>query len=155
MLRKKAKNSTVVVGGPTMMYCTGETVSHGCASGAGPILVIDDDQAVLESLALALKSHGFHVLTARDGQQGLSVFRTGSPVVVVTDILMPEQDGLGAMLQMRRERPEVKVVVMSGGGRHLGSWDYLGVAARLGADAVLRKTVDTDALIDILHRFVG
>ncbi len=69
-----------------------------------PLLVIDDDSAVLDSLATALECHGFRVLTARDGDQGIKVlFREKSLSVVVTDIMMPDRDGIAAMLQMRRE----------------------------------------------------
>ena len=71
---------------------------------AGPVLVVDDDPGFLDSLTLLLETHGFRVLTARDGAHGLQMFRAHSPAVVVTDIMMPEEDGIGAMLQMRRER---------------------------------------------------
>lgn len=115
-----------------------------------PILVIDDDPVVLESLTLALESHGFRVLTARNGYQGLRVFREGSPAIVVTDIMMPEQDGIGAMLQMRRERPSIKIVAISGAGCFDG-WDCLRAAEHLGADATFPKAIDTDALLETLR----
>ena len=118
------------------------------------MLIIDDDPEVLDSLKMVLEAHGFPVLTARNGYQGLVVFRERSPAVVVTDIMMPEQDGIGTMLQMRRERPGVKIIAISGGG-YLDTWDYLAVAEQLGADATLRKVLDTDALIDLLHRLIG
>ena len=54
------------------------------------ILLIDDDLAVRESLALLLESHGYHVVTAPDGKRGLTAFREYAPAVVVTDIMMPE-----------------------------------------------------------------
>jgi len=115
----------------------------------GFVLLIDDDPAVLESLGLLLEAWGFRVLTARNGAHGLEVFRAQSPAVVVTDIMMPEQDGIGTMLQMRRERPDVKIVAISGGGK-VDSSDYLAVAEQLGADAALQKGVDNEALLDTL-----
>jgi DNA-binding NtrC family response regulator len=119
----------------------------------GTVLVIDDDPSCLESLAMVLECHGFHVLTARDGRDGMRVFRANCPAVVVTDIIMPEQDGIGVMLQMRHERPGVKIVVISGDA-NFDSWDCLLAARHLGADAMFRKTIDTGALIKTLHRLL-
>ena len=113
------------------------------------MLIIDDDPEVLDSLKMVLEAHGFPVLTARNGYQGLVVFRERSPAVVVTDIMMPEQDGIGTMLQMRRERPDVKIVAISGGGK-VDSSDYLAVAEQLGADAALQKGLDNATLLDTL-----
>ena len=66
--------------------------------------------------------------------------------------MMPEEDGIGAMLQMRRERPDVKIIAISGGSKADRS-DYLVIAERLGADAALEK-VDTDALIETLDKIL-
>jgi len=115
---------------------------------AGPVLVVDDDPGFLDSLTLLLETHGFRVLTARDGAHGLQMFRAHSPAVVVTYIMMPEEDGIGAMLQMRGERRGVKIIAISGGGK-VDKSDYLVIAEKLGADAAFQKE-DTDALIEML-----
>jgi CheY-like chemotaxis protein len=115
---------------------------------AGPVLLIDDDLGFLDSLAALLQSHGFRVVTANNGKQGLQMFRAHAPAVVVTDIMMPEQDGIGTMLQMRRERPGVKIIAISGGGK-VDRGDYLVIAEQLGADAAIPKT-DASALINAL-----
>jgi DNA-binding response OmpR family regulator len=120
----------------------------GTPEYAGPVLLVDDDPGFLDSLTLLLETHGFRVLTARDGAHGLQMFRAHSPAVVVTDIMMPEEDGIGAMLQMRRERRDVKIIAISGGGKVVKS-DYLVIAEKLGADAAFQKE-DTDALIEML-----
>lgn len=113
------------------------------------VLVIDDDPEILDSLEMVLEGAGFRVLTARNGWEGLNVFRKHRPTVVVSDIMMPEQDGIGAIVQMRRERSDVKIVAMSGGG-YIDTWDYLPTAKRLGADATLRKARDVNKLIQIV-----
>src|SRR5690242_14942558 len=118
------------------------------------VLLIDDDLAVLGSLTLLLEISGFRVLTARDGAQGLREFRKHSPAVVVTDILMPEQDGIGLIMQMRRERPGVKVIAISGGGR-IGNSNFLTLATKLGADSVMPKPIDTDKLVDAIRRYLA
>jgi CheY-like chemotaxis protein len=109
-----------------------------CPRARPLILVIDDDPAVLDSLELLSSLHGCDVLTEPDGRRGLEAFRAHEPTVVVTDVLMPEQDGLGALLEMRRERPEAKIVVISGSGK-VGETDYLAMAEKLGATAVVDK----------------
>jgi DNA-binding response OmpR family regulator len=112
------------------------------------VLLIDDDPGFLDSLTRLLETYGFRVLTARNGAHGLQMFRAHSPVVVITDIMMPEQDGIGVMLQMRRERTNVKIIVISGSGK-MDKPDYLAMAERLGADAAFRKQ-DADGLIETL-----
>ena len=112
------------------------------------ILLIDDDAAVLDSLRLLLEAHGFRVLTASDGREGLAAFEQHAPAVVITDILMPEQDGIGAIREMRGIRPGAKIVAMSGGGR-VDKADYLSVAEKLGADVAIEKC-DLNKLLEIL-----
>jgi len=119
------------------------------ASDRPTILLIEDDAAVRESLALLLDTRGFRVLTAENGQRGLTIFRQQSPSVGVTDIMMPEQDGIGTMLQMQRERPDVKIIAISGGGR-VDKADYLSIAEKLGAVAAFEKT-QMNALIEMLE----
>src|SRR5579864_8740995 len=119
------------------------------AGQSGPtVLLIDDDPAVLDSLSLRLEGYGFRVLTAPDGVRGLDAFREHVPAAVVTDILMPEQDGIGAILEMRRTRSDVKIIAMSGGGK-FDKADYLTIAEKLGADAAFEKT-DIDKLLTML-----
>jgi DNA-binding response OmpR family regulator len=112
-------------------------------------LVIDDDVAVLEAIAQLVESLGFRVVKAGDGLQGVEVFSRETPIVVLTDIVMPDQDGIGAILQMRRIRPDAKIIAMSGlfDPRH-GS--YLDMARELGADAILVKPFRYEELMEVL-----
>ncbi len=88
------------------------------------------------------------MVTATDGDRGLAAFREHTPAVVITDILMPEQDGIGAIREMRRLRPDAKIVAISGGGK-IDKSDYLTVAEKLGADIGIEKS-DIDKLLSIL-----
>jgi CheY-like chemotaxis protein len=120
----------------------------------GPaVLVVDDDPAILHSLRALLESGGIPIATARDGLEGLAAFRRIKPAVVLTDIIMPEQDGIGAIVEMRRQRPDLKIIAMSGGGR-IGKSDFLTVAKKLGADAVIEKPFDPDELVKLLQTFL-
>ena len=118
-------------------------------AAAPAVLVIDDDPAMVESLAMMLEDHGFRVLTANDGLRGVQVFREQRPAAVLTDIMMPEQDGIGAIMEMRRDRSEVKIIAISGAGR-VGKSDFLTIAGKLGADATFEKGRNAGELVELL-----
>jgi DNA-binding response OmpR family regulator len=105
------------------------------------ILLIDDDIAVLRTLEIILSDLGYNIVTARDGMQGLNAFHKTHPDLVITDLIMPEKEGLETIIEMRRERPEVKIIAISGGGR-IHNANFLEMAASLGANAVLAKPFD-------------
>ena len=117
------------------------------------ILLIDDDGAVRDSLTLLLETHGYRVITARDGRRGIAAFGEHQPAVVITDILMPEQDGIGAIREMRRLNAKAKIVAMSGGGK-VDKADYLTVAEQLGADVGVEKA-HLNQLLTILPQLLG
>jgi DNA-binding response OmpR family regulator len=116
------------------------------------LLLIDDDTMMLESLAMALEDYGFRVLTAASGAAGLRAFRERRPAAVLTDIVMPGQDGFEVMRQVRREQPDAKVILISG---QLDRWDYRDLAEKLGADATFAKGRDIRSLVEILNRILG
>lgn len=113
------------------------------------ILVIEDDHLVRFALSKILQRSGYEVVTAGDGKRGMAVFRSEHPDVVVTDIVMPEQEGAETIIMIRHERPEVKIIAISGGAR-IGNLDYLGMARALGADEVLRKPFEAEELLSRL-----
>ncbi len=80
------------------------------------ILLINDDEALRVALWLALERAGYSVLVARDGREGLQLFRGLPPDLVITDIVMEGQEGLETIQSLRREVPGVKIIAMSGGG---------------------------------------
>jgi len=116
----------------------GKHSAQHLSPAAPAVLVIDDDPAVLHSLASVFEACGIAIATARDGLAGLEAFRRISPPVVLSDIIMPEQDGIGLIMEMRRERPGVKIIAMSGSGR-IGKSDFLTVAKSLGREEPRRR----------------
>ena len=115
------------------------------------ILVIDDDHLVRYALAKTLLSAGYEVATAADGRRGMAVLRAEHSDVVITDIIMPEQEGIDTIIQIRRERPGVKIIAISGGGR-IRNIDFLEMAQSLGANDVLAKPFGVDELLSCLIR---
>lgn len=118
------------------------------------ILLIDDDEQVRLTLAQFLETDGHLVLTARDGEEGLGVFRRERVDLVVTDIVMPRKEGIETIIELRTMRPDLKIIAMSGGGL-AESAPYLDFAQQFGADAVLDKPVRMDdfrkIVSDCLH----
>src|SRR6201987_4887095 len=110
------------------------------------ILVIDDDHLVRYALSKILLAAGYAVVTASDGRRGMAVLRAEHPDVVITDIIMPEQEGIDTIIQIRRERPNIKIIAISGGGR-IRNIDFLKMAHFLGADNVMRKPFEANELL--------
>ena len=102
------------------------------------VLLIEDDAIMLRALGHAFQRAGCRVVGARDGEDGLARFLEQTPDLVVTDILMPNREGVETILAMKAHAPQVKILAISGGGR-LGAEEILALASRLGADAVLPK----------------
>jgi len=110
------------------------------------ILLIDDDDSLRTMLHLTLTHFGHTVTAARNGREGLEKFRQTGADLVITDIVMPEQDGLEFLMALRAEPVAVKVIAMSGGGRR-SPVNFLHVAKLLGATKVLAKPFSNAALL--------
>ena len=102
------------------------------------ILVIDDDRPLLKVLSDLLQSAGHEVTTAVDGDEGLQCLSAAPFDVVLTDLIMPNKEGLETIRDVRRRDAGIKIIAMSGGGFGDGR-TYLGLAAKLGAHRTLPK----------------
>jgi DNA-binding response OmpR family regulator len=123
---------------------------YGCEYGSPTVLVVDDDTLVRETIRLLLEDHGFRVVTATDGDDGLRKFRQIAPDVVLADIIMPNKEGIAMIRELRRERSDARIIAMSGGGR-MGLSDYATIATQLGADTAIHKPFDDLKLIDAVR----
>ena len=111
----------------------------------GRILVIDDDPAMRGSMRRILERDGHDLREAGDRAEGLRLFRAEPADVVVTDVLMPGKEGMETIVELREEAPDVRILVVSGGGTMLGE-STLSDAQALGADASLAKPFTVDQL---------
>jgi DNA-binding response OmpR family regulator len=118
------------------------------------ILIIDDDLAVRDTLIVILEERGYEVITAVNGQQGLAVFRREQPDLLVTDIVMPVKEGLQTIREIREERPDMKIIAISGGSR-TERHDFLEIARQLGAWDVIVKPFDADDFVARVDRCFG
>ena len=102
------------------------------------ILLIDDDESFRGVLKVSLEQMGHTVTEACDGRSGLDRFNEGVFDVVVTDLIMPDKEGIETIMDLRKLNPAVKIIAMSGGGR-VTSVDYLQIARQVGAKQILAK----------------
>jgi two-component system, chemotaxis family, chemotaxis protein CheY len=114
------------------------------------VLVVDDEEPVRNGIRRSLERAGHAVFEAEDGVAALLCFAAGDFDVVVTDLVMPEKEGVETIGEMLRLRPQAKIIAMSGGGR-LGPVDYLAVAKRLGAVSTLAKPFSQQELLDAIE----
>jgi len=118
------------------------------------ILVIDDDPVVRGMLVEMLQREGYDVDEAEDGRAGMKRFRERPSALVITDVVMPEQEGLETLMQLRQSAQPVKVMAISGGGR-VGADAYLNSARTLGADAILAKPFGREELLDLVTKLLA
>ena len=115
------------------------------------ILVIDDDADVRDTIKWLLEAEGFVVSLAANGREGLILQRRQPAHIVLTDVFMPEQDGIETLWQLREEFPGLPIIVISGGGAARGT-DYSVVVRELGVKNTLRKPFDPHELIAIVRQ---
>jgi len=112
------------------------------------ILIVEDTRLMRESLVDVLTSVGHEVVTADDGAKAVDlVAEGGSFDLIVTDIIMPEMDGIQAILEIQTLQPEAKIIAISGGSARLEKAQGLETARRLGAVAILEKPFEVDTLL--------
>ena len=118
------------------------------------ILVIDDEVEIRSLLRALLERAGYEVLDAEDGNAAGEVCRNGSVDLIITDLLMPVQDGLEVIVEMKRECPDIKVIAVSGGGRS-AQLNLLPAARQLGAARTFEKPFSTRALLDAITELLA
>jgi CheY-like chemotaxis protein len=107
------------------------------------ILLIDDEVSFRDVLKVSLEQMGHSVVAAKDGREGVECYTGGSFDVVITDLIMPDKEGIETIIDIRKLNPEVKIIAMSGGGR-VTSVDYLKIARQVGANQILTKPFSYD-----------
>ncbi len=118
------------------------------------ILVIEDETILCTLMKDALEKAGYEVMTALDGRKGMRLFSEQPCDLVITDILMPEKEGLEIILELTKQFPTVKIIAISGGGSSLGDY-LLDVAQEFGAQRVLWKPFQIKQLVAAVKEVLG
>ncbi len=118
------------------------------------ILVIDDDPVLRRVITLALEGAGHSVLRCENGRKAIEHLAHGPADLLVTDVIMPEMDGVETVRAARRLRPELPILAISGGGSGDPA-DYLGIARVFGATAVLAKPFRPAELVELVAKLLA
>jgi CheY-like chemotaxis protein len=110
------------------------------------ILIVEDDSDLRTMLKVSLNRRRFTVLEAENGKEAIAHFKPSVTDVIITDLIMPEEDGLKVIMRMRELKPSIKIIAISGGGK-AGPGSYLNLAKALGADAVYSKPFSVNEMI--------
>jgi CheY-like chemotaxis protein len=115
----------------------------GVTKRAARILVVDDEAGVRDFLRMVLEGGGYDVIEAANGKEAIQQIRTGRVDLLITDLVMPEQEGIETIAALRKEVPGIRIIAISGafGGK------FLHVARLLGVGVALTKPVDADQLL--------
>ncbi len=117
------------------------------------ILVIDDDDQVRRMIRQMLERAGYEVTDAPDGEIGVRMHRAEPVDLIITDIFMPEKEGLETIRELRRDFPDIKIIAISGGGS-TGAFSYLPLAKSFGALDTISKPFDRSELLDSVKRLL-
>ena len=116
------------------------------------VLVIDDNPDIRQFVEIALRRLGLNVICACDGIEGIRQYRETEPNLVITDIIMPNQEGIGTVREIRAHNATAKIIAMSGNAR-MGKTDALQIALKLGADKILTKPFGPEELRTVVSSF--
>ena len=114
------------------------------------ILLIDDDELLRVTLKDILERAGYQVVDASDGNLGNKLYREDLFDLIITDIFMPNQDGITTISNLKKINPQVKIIAISGGGKILKSSEYLMHAKLLGALKTIQKPIDPKELLQTI-----
>jgi CheY-like chemotaxis protein len=118
------------------------------------ILIIEDYKSLLKYLTRFLEQEGFNIYAANNGFVGISYYETYLPDLVITDIIMPDMDGLEVIMKLKKKYPNCKIIAMSAGGK-IASSDYLTQAALLGAISTLNKPIENELLLSEIYKHLS
>ncbi|MGE5341285.1 MAG: response regulator [Candidatus Omnitrophota bacterium] len=117
------------------------------------ILIIDDEVQIRELLGQMLSREGYEVENASNGKEGMKICREKDIDLIITDIIMPEKDGIEMILELSREFSDLKIIAISGGGR-LGPDGYLDMAKKLGAQRTFFKPFNRREILEAIQELL-
>lgn len=117
------------------------------------VLVVDDDEMMRAYVKELLLIHDYKVTEASNGKLGLKEFRENTPDLVITDIIMPEMEGISFIRALRSHNKKVPIIAMTG-NVHGRMEEFLDISSQLGADEILRKPIKSQEFIDAIHKLL-
>jgi len=118
------------------------------------VLIVDDDEQIRVLLQQMMEWAGFEVLVAENGKIAMQMQSQQPADLVITDLIMPEQEGLETITRLKKDYAGIKIIAISGGGR-IGPEAYLPAALELGADLVFSKPFDVQEVVNSVKELLG
>ncbi len=118
------------------------------------VLIVEDEKELREMLKISLLRRKISVFEAANGKDAILHFKPSITDLVITDLIMPEEDGLKVIMKLKELKPEIKIIAISGGGK-AGPGNYLKLAKALGADAIYSKPFQISDLIAKIEELVN
>lgn len=110
------------------------------------ILIVDDEPNMRLLISSMLKSPNHELLTAENGDAAIALLAKERVDLVITDLVMPQKNGIDLIMELKQSSPDLKILAMSGGGGINGRFDYLPIAKLIGAENILRKPFKREEL---------
>jgi len=117
------------------------------------ILIIDDEPQIRLMLRIMLESEGYTVTEAADGSEGIKCYREKPADLVITDLLMPNKEGLETITALKKDYPSIKIIAISGGGKNKSKL-YLQMAQRFGALEVFEKPLRKEPFLECVRKLI-
>ena len=117
------------------------------------VLVVDDDDMMREFVKELLLIHDYKVTEANNGKAGLKEFRDNPPNLVITDIIMPEMEGISFIRELRAHNEKIPIIAMTG-NVHGRMEEFLDLSSQLGADEILRKPIKSQEFLDAVNKLI-
>jgi len=117
------------------------------------ILIIDDEATIRDLLIKKLEREGYETMNASDGKEGIRLYRENPADLIITDLIMPEKEGIETIMELRRDFQDVKVIAMSGGGK-IDSGTYLQIAKTFGAIETIAKPFDLKEVLKTVQELL-
>jgi len=107
-----------------------------------------------ETIRDILSGEKYEIMIASDGSEGITLHKQQAFDLIITDIIMPDMDGIEVIIELKKNHPGTKIIAISGGGYYFAD-DYLETARALGADKVIEKPFENKELIETVHHLIG
>jgi CheY-like chemotaxis protein len=119
------------------------------------ILVIDDEDQLRVLLKKMLMHGGHQVSIAEDGVEGIKIFHETQPDLIITDIIMPNKDGIEVIVELLKFNPDLPIIAISGGRRAITANFNLDSAEMLGVKGILQKPFTHEQLLELIEKVLS
>ena len=118
------------------------------------VLIIDDESYVREMMRLMIEPLGYEVVEAENGAIASKFIQNTTPDLIITDIVMPEKNGIDVIMEVKKSSNPIPIIAISGGGGITGRFDYLEIAKLVGAENILKKPFAMEELRSLVENIL-